>query len=106
VSKRSTNLTSAFGVAGLLSQGEDANSFSVAVSLPPASRALLSVKPTDPYLFTFFNSAVVSRSWLDPDKEKSDIIFKELIENILSNNLSIYEAINKAQGQLELLVKK
>lgn len=107
VNNKSTNLTSAFGVAGLLSMGENAKSFSVAVSLPPASRLLLSDRPTDnPYLFTFFNGAVVSRSWLDPDKAKSDIIFKDLIENILSNNLSIYEAINKAQGQLELLVKK
>jgi len=106
VSKKSANITLAFSLAGLISTGETANNFSVGVSLPPASRALIAVKPTDPYLFTFFNSALVARSWLDPDSDKSDIIFKELIENILSNNLSIYEAINKAQEQLELLVKK
>jgi len=105
-SKKSTNIMSAFGVAGILSQGDNAKNFSTAVSLPPASRALLADRPNDPYLFTFFNSALISRSWLDPDKNKSDLIFKELIEGKLSNNLSTGDAISKAQGQFELLIKK
>jgi ABC-type glycerol-3-phosphate transport system substrate-binding protein len=106
INKKSSNPAGAFGVAGMLSLGDNAKNFSVAVSLPPASRALLSTKPADPYLFTFFNSALISRSWLDPDKVKSDSIFKEMIENILSNNLSVGEAISKAQDQLDLLLKK
>lgn len=106
VSKKSTNLSSALGVANMLSQGDDAKNFSTSLSLPPASRALLTDKPNDPYLYTFFDSALISRSWLDPDKTESDAVFKELIENTLSNNLSVNAAINKAQGQLELLLKK
>ena len=105
INKKSANLTSALGVAGLLSTGDNAKNLSVATSLPPASRALLFVKPEDPYLFTFFNSALISRSWLDPDKIKSDVVLSELMENILSNRLSTSEAISKAQGQLEFLVK-
>lgn len=105
INKKSSNLTSSFGVAGMLSAGENAKNFSTSLSLPPTSRVLLSDKPTNPYLFTFFNSALISRSWLDPDKSKSDLIFKELVENTLSNNLSVIGAINKAQGQLELLLK-
>jgi ABC-type glycerol-3-phosphate transport system substrate-binding protein len=106
VNKKSTNTTSAFNIAGLLSNGEYSKNLSVALSLPPASRALLSSKPEDPYLYTFFNSALISKSWADPDKFKSNIIFQELIENILSNRLSVSESITKAQGQLELLNKK
>ena len=106
INKKSGNLTSAFGVAGILSQGSVAKDLSIALSLPPVSRTILSEKPANPYLFTFFNSALISRSWLDPNKPQSDAIFKELIENILSNNLSVSESINKAQGQLELLLKK
>ena len=107
VNKNSASLATAFGVAGMLSQGENAKNFSVSLSLPPASKILLADRPVDnPYLFTFFDSALITRSWLDPDKAKSDLIFKELIENLLSNNLSIDEAVNKAQGQLELLLKK
>ena len=106
INKKSTNLLAALSVASMLSQGDNANNLSISLSLPPVSRALLVNKPADPYLFTFFNSALISRSWVDPDKIKSDAIFKDLIENILSNNLSVNEAISKAQGQLELLFKK
>jgi len=106
VNKKSGNIASAIGVAETINQGDDAKNFSTALSLPPASRALLANRPNDPYLFTFFNSALISRSWLDPNSAKSDSIFKELIENILSNNLSTGEAINKAQDELTLLLRK
>ena len=106
LNKKSTSLSTAATVAKELSTGEGAKILSTELSLPPASRTLLADKPEDPYLFTFFNSALISRSWLDPDKDKSNTIFKDLIENILSNNLSESEAMSKAQGQLELLLAK
>jgi ABC-type glycerol-3-phosphate transport system substrate-binding protein len=105
VNKKSTNLTTAFSVAGMLSNGDTAKNLAIAVSLPPASRALLGNKPTDPYLFTFFNSAIVARTWLDPDAKGSDGIFGELIQNVLSNKLSIDDAVSKAQGQLDAISK-
>lgn len=107
VSKRSRNINLAFLVSGELNKPAYLNNLSIATSLPPASRFLLADKPVDnPYLFSFFNSALVSRSWADPDKQKSNLIFKEMIENILSNRLPLSQAINKANGQLDLLMKK
>ncbi len=106
VNKKSANPAGAFGVAGLMSAGDVAKNIGVALSLPPASRALLSSKPADPYLFTFFNSAIISRAWPDPDSKGSDAIFSELLQNILSNKLSVEDAINKAHGELGTLIKK
>ncbi len=106
INKKSANMSTAFNVASSMSLGDDAKNFATAASLPPASKVLLADKPKDPYLFTFFNSALIVRSWVDPDKIKSDTIFSELVDNILSNRLSISQAINKAQGQLEILIKK
>ncbi len=106
VNKKSQNATAAFSVAGLISTGDTAKAFSAAVSLPPASRSLLASKPTDPYLFTFFSQAIISQSWLDPSSAQSDAIFKELVDNILSNKLSTGDALNKAQSELNLLVNK
>lgn len=106
VNKKSKNITSAFGVAGLLSSGDAAKNFSIAVSLPPASRALLADKPTDPYLFTFFNSAISTRSWLDPDKTATDSIFSEMIQNIISSKLSVSDAVSRVQSQFEQITKK
>jgi len=106
VNKKSTNITSAFSTAFTLSGGENAKALSVSLSLPPTTRALLADKPKDnPYLFTYFNSALISRSWLDPDKNITNSIFQEMVESILSNNLSVGEAVGKAQGKLDLLLK-
>ena len=105
INKRSTNLASAIGVAESIVLGDDAKNLSTSLSLPPASRILLSTKPQDPYLYTFFSSAIISKAWLDPDKIKSNKIFGELIENKLSNSMSTGDAINKAQSQLDLLLK-
>ncbi|MCE9517887.1 extracellular solute-binding protein [Candidatus Nomurabacteria bacterium] len=106
VNKKSANVTAAFGLAGLMSTGETASNFASTVSLPPASRALLASKPKDPYLFTFFNQAIISRTWLDPNSTVTDSIFSELVENVLSNRLSISDALAKAQGQLDIASKK
>ncbi len=106
VNKKSANLAGDFGVATLLSAGDTAKNLAAAVSLPPASRALLSTKPTDPYLFTFFNSAIISRAWLDPDPKGSDEIFGELLDNIVSNKLSVEDALGKASNQLDSIIKK
>jgi ABC-type glycerol-3-phosphate transport system substrate-binding protein len=105
ISKKSKNLNSAFGVAALMSEPDFLKDLAISVSLPTADRSLLNVKPQDPYLLTFFNSAIIAKSWLDPDKEKSDEIFRELIENSLSNKLSIIDAIGKASNQLDLIVR-
>jgi len=107
VNKKTANLAAAFKVAGDLTTGDKAKSISTSMSLPPVSRDLLNSKPNEnPYLFTFFNSAIITKSWIDPDEIKTDGIFKELIENILSNTLSLGEAVGKAQGQFEQIIKK
>lgn len=107
VNKKTTNFNSAFLVASSLSSGDSLKNLSAGVSLPSASRSLLADKPKDnPYLATFFNSALISRSWVDPDGVKSDSVFKELVENILSNSLSISSAMSKAHGQLGQLISK
>jgi ABC-type glycerol-3-phosphate transport system substrate-binding protein len=105
INKKSKNLASTFGVTSLIVVPDFLKELGTRMSLPTASRSLLNEKPTDPYLSTFYNSAIISRSWLDPERESTDAIFKELIENSLSNKLSVTEAINKAYNQMSLIVK-
>lgn len=104
-SKKSKNLASGLALESLLIAPDFEKSLGVSASLPTANRSLLSEKQANPYLSTFFNEAVIARSWLDPNKEQSDSIFKELIENSLSNKLSVSDAINKAYNQLDLIIR-
>jgi hypothetical protein len=106
INKQSANITNALIVAGLLTASNNAKNTAIALSLPPASRTLLADKPTTAYMYSFYDSAIISRSWLDPNPAETDSVFNELIDNILSNKLSIREAIAKAQSQLNLLVRQ
>jgi ABC-type glycerol-3-phosphate transport system substrate-binding protein len=106
ISNKSKNLTSSSGVASLIKDSSFLKELGIATSLPTATRSLLADKPTDPYIATFFDGAIISRSWFDPDNKQTDQIFKELIENSISNRLSVGSAIDKASNQLTLLLKK
>jgi ABC-type glycerol-3-phosphate transport system substrate-binding protein len=106
VSKKSANITAAFGLTGILTTGDTAASIAQALSLPPASLTALATKPTDnPYLYTFFNQALITKTWPDPDPTATDAIFSEMINNILSSKLSVDDALSKAHSELGLIVK-
>lgn len=106
INNKSTNLDSAFKVASSLASDDISKKISIGMSLPPVSRSLLNDKPKDnQYLYTFFNNALIAKSWNDPDDVKTNSIFKEMIEDVLSNSLSINESINKAEEALNTLLK-
>lgn len=105
VNKKSKNTSLAFSVAGLLSSKDTANNFSTTLSLPPVLKSLLSKKPNDPYMYVFHNSAIVARSWVDPNPVSTNAIFEEMFNNILSNKLDLNDSISKAQNQLERILK-
>jgi ABC-type glycerol-3-phosphate transport system substrate-binding protein len=105
INKNSKNLATSYAFAMKLSSKENAGNFSKALSLPPVLRSLLASKPSDSYLTTFYNSAIFSKSWIDYDPKKSDIIFEEMIQNILSNKLNVDSAVGKAEDQLEKVLK-
>jgi ABC-type glycerol-3-phosphate transport system substrate-binding protein len=105
INKKSKNTGLSFSVASLLTTGENAKNFSAALSLPPVLKSLLSENPIDPYLYSFYKSAIFAKSWVDPNPVTTNLIFRELFDNILSNKLEIEEAISKAQGQLSQTIK-
>lgn len=105
VNKNSVNLSSSVGVAGSFALVDNSRTISTLSSLPPVLRSLLSERPKDnSYLETFFNSVIISRSWLDPNEKKTEVIFRDLIENISSNALGVSDAVNKANSQINLLI--
>ncbi len=105
INKKSKNLASVMGVASLMNNPAFLKELAIASSLPTMNRSLLNDKPADSYLVTFFNSAIIARSWLDPDRVATDLMFKELIDNTLSNKLSLVDSIDKLYNQMDLIVR-
>jgi len=105
LSRLSKNVTASYYVIGQLTSPEINQQISNTLSLPPVLRDLLAKKPASPsYASVFYDSALISRGWLDPSSEKTDKIFKDLVENIASNRYDANESISKANTELNLLL--
>jgi hypothetical protein len=65
---------------------------------------LLSVGSKDAYLSIFFDSALISKGWLDPNREESNKILSNMIENITSGRSGSYEAIQEAHNSLDIIM--
>lgn len=97
------------GVYSVLSELTNAASLSEMVSilyLPPVRRDLIQQGNTDPYLSIFYDSALISKGWLDPDPFQSTTIFQTLIESIVSGREVMSQAITQAHNELNLLLEK
>ncbi len=106
INNKSPNAVASAGVMSLFVVPDTSKALALALSLPPVQRTLLASVPTDPYLYSFYKSAIVARGWLDPDTTATDTIFRDMIQNILSNKFSVRDAGTKAHGQLEALLPK
>lgn len=105
ISKNSTNANAAFKVASILSDTAGAKAIEGVLQLPSARRDLLSVKPTDAYKDIFYGSSIRARAWLDPDPEKTTIVFKNLVESITSGRERTGSALVKASSEINNLFK-
>ncbi len=102
----SKNPTAALTASSLLATSSFASKLSSALGVVPARRDLLATKPLDAYSPIFYNSALFSRSWMDPGATSTNDIFRNMIDNILANNLTIDAAISDAASKMNLLLVK
>lgn len=80
--------------------------WSEATGLPPVRRDLLSASPADPYQSIFYDSAIRSRGWLDPNPAQSAIVFQNMIESVTSGELESGKAIEAAGRELDGLLQR
>jgi len=72
----------------------------------PMLKSVLGVKnDEDPYRTTIYQSALVSKSWLDPNPVSSDSIFKNMIQAYTSGAKDARRAVEDADENLSLSVK-
>ncbi|MDO8569182.1 MAG: extracellular solute-binding protein [bacterium] len=105
ISRGTLNPDVALVLATKLISKEVARSLSEILSLPPARRDLLSLRPTDAILPVFYDAALQSKGWLDPDSVVTEKIFGEAIESVTSGRARAIEAINKASREIEALIE-
>lgn len=84
--------------------GQYPNMIAKDTGLVPASRVLLSAGTDDPYRVVFYQSALISRSWYDPEPRRTDQIFQDMVEGVGSGRITATDAVSRAQSELSNLI--
>ncbi len=98
--KQSQQVAGAFTAITALTEPAVIKSLEVVTNLPPVRRDLLADRPSDAFRTVFYNSALISHSWLDPDPTPSSNTFRDMIESITGGKSRVSEALNRAHDEL------
>lgn len=105
ISKTSPRGQAALPLIYSLLEKDFSNKFAESLSLAPARRDVLSEGNSDQTLSIFYKSAIMARTWLEPNSEAVSEIFKNMVESSITGKQRISEAVTEATTQLEQLLK-
>lgn len=100
IPKASKNAQGAYAVAKLLSSPQYVQGLTQSLGLAPARRDLITQGDDTLYRKVILESALIARAWLDPESEKSDGIFMQMIEDVVSNRARVSDAVSDAVNRL------
>ena len=105
VLKGSQNAVATFNLLSLLAGADSIATLVQVMDVAPARRDLISLGSADPIKTVFFNSALISKGWIDPDSRRTDRIFQDMIENITTGRTDIRESVSNASLELNSLLQ-
>lgn len=105
IPRATDNLAGAQQASYILASEQASVLFSEALGIPSARRDVLS-KASSGLSELFNKQAIISRSWIDPNPEKTDAIFRAMIEGVTSGALKIGEALQRGDQTLSTLLRE
>jgi ABC-type glycerol-3-phosphate transport system substrate-binding protein len=97
----SKNINAAFNTNQYLVSPEFAPYIAEALGTAPARRDLLSLKQEGAYNGIVYPSAIIAKSWYDPDAIKTEALFKRMISGAVSGRSTLYESVNDFVNSLQ-----
>lgn len=70
--------------------------------LPPVRRDMIAGGSTDPYLTIFYDSALISKGWLDSNKAQSEKIFQSIVEDVTSGRRNAQDALQSGSNEFDI----
>ncbi|MDD4803691.1 MAG: extracellular solute-binding protein [Candidatus Pacebacteria bacterium] len=102
--RTSPNLTAAFNTISLITGNQAISSLLEITNIAPARKDLISLGSSSSAKTVFYNSALISRGWVDPNTKRTDEIFQSMVENITTGRLKVDESVQKADIELKNLL--
>ncbi len=98
--KSSPNKNGAYAVLQELGTANQAKILAEALDMAPAHRTTLTSGSNDQFGRITYKSSIVARGWLNPEPIKTNEIFTQMVEDVLSNRLRPSESANDAVSRL------
>jgi len=98
------NVYGAEKMLDILTSEQASRILSNSIGLPSPHNRLLATEPKDALKTTFRNSAIMARSWLDPNPEATHNIISKMIEEVSSGQKKMSQAIERANRELQVLL--
>jgi ABC-type glycerol-3-phosphate transport system substrate-binding protein len=102
IPRASSNAQGAFAAATTIASQSYADALTRGLDLASVRRDLIAKGDTSPYRAAMLRSALIARSWLDPDPVASDAIFLQMVEDVVSNRIRVGGAVGDAIKRLIL----
>ena len=103
---RSTdNFQGSFRAISRLAGRTSAQRISEGLTMAPVHRNTIAGGHPDPFRQAIYDSALITRGWLDPDPDASENIFKMMIEDVTSGRLKISDSVDDTETRLEQLFR-
>ncbi len=103
--KSSQNVAQVFNLLSLLIGQDSVSTLLQVMDVAPARNDLISVGTSDPVKTVFYNSALISKGWIDPDSNKTDQIFQDMVENITTGKMNVQGSVSKASMEIDNLLQ-
>lgn len=98
--KSSPNAQSALSIAANLSNGPDTFNLVVPTGFAPVRRDLIGSTAVSKYGAVFYKAALNARSWIDPDNQKTNKIFADMEERVLSGLSNPEQSVRDAETEI------
>ncbi|MDO8575373.1 MAG: extracellular solute-binding protein [bacterium] len=101
--KISPNLTSAYQIATTFLDPDLVKVWTKTTYLPPVRRDVIAEGSADSYLSIFYDSALISKAWIDPNPAESNRIFQNMVETYTSGKSSASSLIDRTNLEFNKL---
>jgi hypothetical protein len=105
VSRTALNPTGAMTIAQKLSSQVAITALMQVSQLPPVRRDVTVDTSNNAPASVFAQSALIARSWLDLDKAKTDALFQDMVESVISSKSDPSGAVAEVSSSLAALLR-
>lgn len=95
------NVAGAFDAATRLSANSIQSAFAQASGLPAVRRDLAGASHTNTYWSVMYDSAIISKTWVDPNPRATDQIFDRMVENVQSGAFTLSRSVSEAAREID-----